>query len=217
MKKIEEKEKELKILKQLINNQFKNDNEAIEIILKETNLEELENKLKGLKEGTPKEELEKKNNNEIIDNLEDKAIEKDVNIKEQKINHYLEEALKLKEHIESNLDSLKSQYIYMIIEKFKEKIEKEPNKDEILSAINIELNKIIEIAKKKENDENKDIRNESKEIKIFNTTLEKNIQKEPKIIRSLLEKTKEIGNLNQELIKLQEIKIEEEENDSIIK
>ncbi len=221
MKKIEEKEKELKILKQLINNEFKNDKEAIEITLKETELEELEKKLKKLKEETLEKNLEERSNNEITDSIEDvedEAIEKSINnIEEQKINHYLEEILKIKEHINSNLNSLKSQYIYMIIEKFKEKIEKEHNKNKILNAINPELSEIIEIAKKKENDENKEAQNKSKKTNIFDTTLEENIQKEPKIIRNLLEKTKEIRNLNQELLKLQETELEKDENDSILK
>jgi len=198
MKKIEEKEKELKILKQLINNEFKNDKDAIKIILKETNLEEIENKLKS------------------SNNTENKALEKDTNTKEQKINHYLEETLKIKQHITSNLDSLKSQYIYTIIQKFKEKIEEEPNKNEILNAINTELSKIIEMAKKKE-DESKETENKSKKTDLIDITLEENIQKEPKIIRNLLEKTKEIRNLNQELLKLQETELEKDENDSILK
>jgi hypothetical protein len=211
MKKIEEKEKELKILKQLINNEFKNNKEAIEIILKETNLEEIENKLKSIKE-----ESEKINNGEVIDSQENKDI-KDINIKKQKINYYLNEILKIKEHIESNIGSLKSQYIYMIVEKFKEKIEKEPNKDEILNAISPELSKITEIAKKKENDENGESQNKSKKTDIFDTTLEKNIKQETKTIRNLLEKTKEIRNLSQELIRLQETEMEKEENDSVFK
>jgi hypothetical protein len=221
MKKIEEKEKELKILKQLINNEFKNDKEAIEIILKETNLEKIESKLKNSKEETLEEKLEKRNNDEITDSVEDvedKTIDKDINnIEEQKLNYYLEEILKIKEHINSNLDSLKSQYIYIIIEKFKQKIEKEPNKNEILNAINPELNEIIETAKRKENDENQEAQTKSKKTDLFDTTLEKNIGKETKIIHNLLEKAKEIRHLNQELIKLQEIEMEREENDNIFK
>jgi hypothetical protein len=221
VKRIEEKEKELKILKQLINNEFKNDKEAIKIILEETNLEEIENKLKNLKEETFKEELQERSNNEItnsVENVKDKAIEKDINnIEEQKLNYYLEEILKIKEHINSNLDSLKPQYIYMIIEKFKEKIEKEPNKDEILNAINLELNEIIEAAKRKEDDENEETQNISKKTGLFDTTLEKNIEKETRTILNLLEKTKEIKNLNQKLMKLQELELEKEENDNIFK
>jgi|GEM_PF-5778181 len=72
------------------------------------------------------------------------------------------------------------------------------------------------MAKKKE-DESKETENKSKKTDLIDITLEENIQKEPKIIRNLLEKTKEIRNLNQELLKLQETELEKDENDSILK
>ena len=217
MKKEEEKEKELKILKQLINNEFKNDKEAIEIILKETNLEEIENKLKSVKEESTKEEPEKKNSDQSANNIENKAFEEDSKIKEQKINYYQEEVARIKDHIKCNLDSLKSQYIYMIVEKFKEKIEKEPDKNEILAIVNPELTKIVEIAKEKEEHECKEDQNKNKKTNTFDVTLEENTKKETKVIHNLLEKTKELKNLDQQLIKMQEIEMEKEENDSIFK